>query len=153
MDILILAAGRTPPTHEQEWIEDYLRRASRFRTVKLTRIRERLAKSPKDTAACTFEALKARIPPHSAIVLLDPSGEAASTDRWVRFFGGIERGANKHLVFLIGGSYGLPAEARAVADFTFSLSPLTLPHRVALLILTEQIYRVLSLRAGTPYHH
>ena len=45
------------------------------------------------------------------------------------------------------------AEAvREEADLLLSLSPLTLQHELALLVLMEQLYRVLTLRAGHPYH-
>ena len=47
----------------------------------------------------------------------------------------------------------LDAEAvREEADLLLSLSPLTLQHELALLVLMEQLYRVLTLRAGHPYH-
>jgi 23S rRNA (pseudouridine1915-N3)-methyltransferase len=55
------------------------------------------------------------------------------------------------LAFLIGGADGLPAEIVAKADFRLSLSPLTLPHRLARVLLCEQIYRAISKLRGEPY--
>jgi len=41
---------------------------------------------------------------------------------------------------------------RQRADFTWSLSKLTLPHGLARVLLAEQLYRAHSLQTGHPYH-
>ncbi|MDA3864065.1 MAG: 23S rRNA (pseudouridine(1915)-N(3))-methyltransferase RlmH [Deltaproteobacteria bacterium] len=57
------------------------------------------------------------------------------------------------VVFIIGGAYGFENELLARGDRKISLSPLTFPHRMARLILVEQIYRALSILDGEPYSH
>jgi 23S rRNA (pseudouridine1915-N3)-methyltransferase len=59
---------------------------------------------------------------------------------------------SRGLTFVIGGSDGLPAEAVKRAHRRLSLSALTLPHRLARVILCEQIYRALSIIRGEPYN-
>ena len=56
------------------------------------------------------------------------------------------------LTFLIGGADGLPADLVKRANFHWSLGRLTLPHRLARLVLVEQLYRALSIVRGEPYH-
>jgi len=100
------------------------------------------------------EGLLRRIPAGGAgveIVALEPGGEAWDTARLTAH---VERGmvhGQRQLVFLIGGSDGLPAAAVARATRRLSLSPLTLPHRLARVLLAEQIYRALSIIKGEPY--
>ena len=53
---------------------------------------------------------------------------------------------------LIGDADGLPPALLARADEKLALSRLTLPHRIARLVLLEQIYRALSIVRGEPYH-
>ncbi|RTG95352.1 23S rRNA (pseudouridine(1915)-N(3))-methyltransferase RlmH, partial [Thermus scotoductus] len=53
---------------------------------------------------------------------------------------------------LVGGAEGYSEGVREGADLLLSLSPLTLQHELALLVLMEQLYRILTLRAGHPYH-
>ena len=60
------------------------------------------------------------------------------------------RGKGK-IVFLIGGADGLPPEIVARADDRLSLSPMTFPHRLARLILVEQLYRAVTILRGEPY--
>jgi len=54
---------------------------------------------------------------------------------------------------VIGGAAGLDPVLMAEADERLSLGPLTLPHQLARVVLTEQIYRSLAILAGHPYHH
>jgi len=56
------------------------------------------------------------------------------------------------ITFVIGGADGLPDEVRRRAHVTWSLGKLTLPHRLARLILLEQLYRAHSIMRGEPYH-
>ena len=62
------------------------------------------------------------------------------------------RGDIKSVAFLIGASDGHTDELRTKADLLLSLSSLTLQHELALVVLLEQLYRVASMKAGSPYH-
>ncbi len=58
------------------------------------------------------------------------------------------------IVFIIGGAYGVDFELiKDEIDFKLSLSPMTFPHIMAIMILLEQIYRWLSIKKGSEYHH
>lgn len=54
--------------------------------------------------------------------------------------------------FIIGGSLGLSDEVKARADFKLSMSKMTFPHRIARLMLEEQIYRAFKINANETYH-
>jgi len=56
-------------------------------------------------------------------------------------------------VFIIGGPYGLSPLVKARADLQFALSPLTFTHEIARLLICEQLYRAVSINAGSKYHH
>ena len=57
------------------------------------------------------------------------------------------------LNFVIGSAYGLSETIKEKADFRLSFSALTFPHQMAVLILSEQIYRSFKIIRGEPYHH
>lgn len=54
--------------------------------------------------------------------------------------------------FIIGGAFGLSDEVIKSSDMTLSLSPMTMPHRMAFLVLAEQLYRAGEIISGSPYH-
>lgn len=58
----------------------------------------------------------------------------------------------KKLAFLIGGSNGLANNVLLSAHFSLSLSDMTMPHRMAFLFLSEQIFRAGEIIYNTPYH-
>ena len=62
------------------------------------------------------------------------------------------RDAAQELTLCIGGDEGLAARVRQGARFVWSLSPLTLPHRLARVIVLEQLYRAFEILRGAPYH-
>jgi 23S rRNA (pseudouridine1915-N3)-methyltransferase len=62
------------------------------------------------------------------------------------------QGAGRDLCFVIGGPDGVSSACRERANFTWSLSNLTMPHGFARVFFAEQMYRAWSLQAGHPYH-
>lgn len=56
------------------------------------------------------------------------------------------------VAFVIGGAYGLGTPIRARAMRCLSLAPWTLPHELARLVLSEQLYRAGTIARGEPYH-
>ncbi len=56
------------------------------------------------------------------------------------------------LIFIIGGAAGHGQTVIERADFNLSLSELTYPHKLARLMLVEQIYRAQTIKGHHPYH-
>ena len=139
MNIQIVCAGHSLLAHERAWMEEYEKRSQRFAKLEIVRVKEKQSKE------LTWKEMKSYKIDNSTSILLDPKGELLTTNQFAELFKG-------NLTFYVGGSNGLPDEAKKAGKL-ISLTPLTLPHRIALLVLLEQVYRVLTLRAGTPYHH
>ncbi len=62
-----------------------------------------------------------------------------------------DRGERK-LVFVIGGADGLDRSVLDVAQSTLAFGPQTWPHALARAMLAEQLYRAVTILAGSPYH-
>lgn len=56
------------------------------------------------------------------------------------------------MAFIIGGAFGLSAHVLQACNMTLSLSPMTMPHRMAFLVLAEQLFRAGEIMKGTLYH-
>jgi 23S rRNA (pseudouridine1915-N3)-methyltransferase len=140
MRLVLLCVGKVREAGLKAAVDDYLERLKHYAPVELVEAR--------DPAA----ALK-RLPPRALLVVLDERGHEWTTAELRRF---VERemvsGGRGAMAFLVGGAEGLPAEVQARADVKLSLSRLTLPHRIARLVLAEQLYRVMTMIRGEPYH-
>ena len=60
---------------------------------------------------------------------------------------------HKHIVFVIGGAYGLSEDILLNADLVLSLSKMTFTHEMARLFLVEQLYRALTIEKNIKYHN
>jgi 23S rRNA (pseudouridine1915-N3)-methyltransferase len=87
------------------------------------------------------------------VVLLDERGQQLDTIALARWIEAWQAEGRRRVDFLVGDADGYDEAARARADRVLALSRLTLPHRLAQLILCEQLYRVGTILAGHPYHH
>jgi len=85
-------------------------------------------------------------------VALDERGEKITSRELAQKITAWELQRTKAVAFLIGGADGHNDELRRAADWRWSLSPLTLQHELALVVLLEQLYRARCINAGTPYH-
>jgi 23S rRNA (pseudouridine1915-N3)-methyltransferase len=81
-------------------------------------------------------------------VALDPRGEMLDSAG----FASLVEGAGRDIAFYLGGADGWSDEFRRGADRLLSLSPMTLPHELARVVLVEQIYRAFTILSGHPYN-
>lgn len=89
--------------------------------------------------------------PGRLLVALDEKGKSYDSYAFARFVGGLLESGKSEVVFILGGADGLPSEVKSRADYLLSLSAMTLPHRLARLLLFEQLYRALCILKGVPY--
>jgi 23S rRNA (pseudouridine1915-N3)-methyltransferase len=101
--------------------------------------------------AAEGEATLAKLSDRDALVALDERGKELTSvelSQWV----GKQQLSGRDLAFAIGGDEGLAPAVREKAALVLSLSRMTLPHRLARLVLLEQLYRAFTLLRGEPYH-
>jgi len=136
--LFVIAEGRIKERELRAVANDYLGRLSRY--VRCEEIEAR------DAAG-----LSKAIPEGAYVVALEVDGERiTSSELSVRLERWGARG--KGLVaFLIGGAEGIPKALSDRADLRLSLSTFTLPHRLARVVLFEQLYRAMTLQRGEPY--
>ena len=89
--------------------------------------------------------------PRDHVIALTVTGKAYTSEGLAERIGQL-RDQGKNVSFLIGGSLGLSKEAVDRADEELSLSKLTLPHRLARLVLLEQLYRSFKILNHETYH-
>ena len=79
------------------------------------------------------------------------AGRSEDSARFAGRVAGWQRAA-RDVALLIGGAFGLDPAVLGQCDAQLSLSPLTLPHELARLVLLEQLYRAGTILKGEPYH-
>ena len=140
MKLVVLAVGKLRDKHLTALCEDYQGRIRRHLPLEIVEV--------DDNAA-----LARRWPAEGEVIALEPGGESWTTERFAKQLEDRMTYGTRTLTFAIGGADGLPAALVRRAKLRLSLSALTLPHRLARLMLLEQLYRVLTIIRDEPYHH
>ena len=144
MRLHILAIGKPRLAFAKAGVAEYLARFPAKNCIEL----ESLRASTRDEES---KALLARSQGMLRVVL-DEHGKQVTSRELARKLSDWELHRTKSVAFLIGGADGHTGELRRTADWCWSLSPLTLQHELALVVLLEQLYRARCINAGTPYH-
>lgn len=133
MKIYLYFIGKPRDAHANAMAAEYIKRSTRFAQCEMREI------DPRRTDPFTKRA-------NASKILLDPAGKPCDSAAFARLF---EEGGD--LVFIVGGADGLPPEWKSRADRLLTLSPMTMPHELARVVLAEQIYRALTTLRGHPY--
>jgi 23S rRNA (pseudouridine1915-N3)-methyltransferase len=144
--VRIIAVGKAKDRDLRSLLSDYYGRIGRYAKLEEVEL--------KDGKEAEVSARLARsIPDRSRVVALEVDGRAMSSQALAKWIDRAENDSVQTVVFLIGGAYGLPEELSRKADLRLSLSAMTLPHRLARLMLAEQVYRAFTISRGEPYDH
>ncbi|WP_242372904.1 23S rRNA (pseudouridine(1915)-N(3))-methyltransferase RlmH [Anaeromyxobacter sp. SG26] len=152
MRLRVVAVGRDRSGLYAPAIEEYAKRLGRYARFELVEVPE--ARKHAGTAQAKEEeagSLLAKLGPRERVVALDERGAewtsvqlAERVRRWTE--------GGRDVALVIGGSDGLSRAVLDRAEETLALSRLTLAHRLARLVLVEQLYRAMTILRGEPYH-
>jgi 23S rRNA (pseudouridine1915-N3)-methyltransferase len=152
MRMRVIAVGTRLPAWARSACDEYLTRLS---ALNLTLVQLEPARRSGGAATRAVAAEGARLlgllRPAEHVVALDERGKELSTRELADWLKGRQQ-AGEDLAFLIGGADGLAPQVLARSQFRWSLSRLTLPHALARVLLTEQLYRAHSILTNHPYH-
>jgi 23S rRNA (pseudouridine1915-N3)-methyltransferase len=149
---LIAAGTRLPP-----WVNDgFSEYAGRLQGDYRLELREialaqRGAGNLQQTLAREGARMLAALPTSCYVIALQVSGTTMSTPQLAQF---LQARANdgRAVALCIGGPDGLAQSVDQRADYRWCLSPLTLPHGLARVVVAEALYRAVSVLKGHPYH-
>ncbi len=150
MKIIIVAHGKIKKGPEFELISDYMTRFNKqFNNDFLTSLE--IAESNDLERNFNTKVSKILDGKQSA-VLLDKSGEHLDSEGVARFLNTLsEKGINQ-ISFIVGGAEGFPKQLTSKAKKILALSKMVFPHKIARLILVEQLYRAKCIINRHPYH-
>lgn len=153
MKLRIIAVGHKMPAWVAEGYAEYAKRMPREATIELIEIKpDKRAAGKGGEQVREAEALRIlEAVGRDYLVALDEHGQSPTTLKLAdKFKAWLANGRDVALV--IGGADGLHASVKERADWTWSLSPLTLPHGMVRVMLAEQLYRAWSVINNHPYH-
>ena len=150
MKIIIVAHGKIKKGPEFELISDYMTRFNKqFNNDFLTSLE--IAESNDLERNFNTKVSKILDSKQSA-VLLDKSGEHLDSEGVARFLNTLSDKGINQISFIVGGAEGFPKALTLKAKKILALSKMVFPHKIARLILVEQLYRAKCIINRHPYH-
>jgi 23S rRNA (pseudouridine1915-N3)-methyltransferase len=138
-------------TKEKNWRvlqEEYLSRLSHFVKFEITEIKESAAHETKDVEG---NRILGNLNQSSFVCLLDVKGSEINSHQLAEKIENWQNRGQKEIVFVICGQDGASCKVAERADYSLSLSRLTLTHEMARVVLIEQLYRAYTIIKGFPY--
>jgi len=155
MRIRILSVGKPRDPALRELCSRYVERCTPSFRVTWDTVQQgdpRGSRRPDRATHAEGARLCRRIDPSDVNVALDERGKPRTSTEFARWLGR-QRDLGRSVCLIVGGAHGLSSDVLAACPTRLSLSPMTLPHDLALLLLVEQVYRAKTILAGEPYHH
>jgi 23S rRNA (pseudouridine1915-N3)-methyltransferase len=152
MNLIILAIGKKKSEYD-EMIKEYQKRIVAPFSLSIEIIESLGIDNPEQCRIKESEKLVSKIKPGDFVIALDELGKDMTTVVFSKFIEAKLHDSCKRIVFVIGGAYGLDASFKQQAGLVLRMGAFTLPHELARLVLSEQLYRTTNLISGGKYHH
>ena len=136
-------------------VDRYLNRIKHFFPIEVVEVAsERGRQSQSDVAIMRAQSarLLAAIPDRGYVVVLDERGQTFDSLKFAKWLERLTIDSPHGVNFVVGGDVGFDDSVRQRAGTLLALSPMTLPHQFARVILLEQVYRACTLMRNIPYH-
>lgn len=158
MKIAIVAVGRMKAGPESDLATRYLERLSKaapalgLEFAGVDEFVEGRAADAENRKRDEASRIQQRIKPGSALIVLDERGKSLTSEAFAKLIADMRDSGHRDLVFAIGGPDGHDPEFAASADRQISFGVQTWPHQMVRIMLSEQLYRAVTILSGHPYH-
>ncbi len=144
--------GRIKHEGLKQMADYYIKTSSKYTDVRLVSMKEHNGSNETEKKKKENEALIRRLEKENSVkILLDVKGRELTTEEFAEMLGDYkDRG--ERIAIYIGNYYGVDKKIRDMFDLSISLSRLTFNHEIALMLITEQIYRGMNYLSGGKYH-
>ena len=153
MNITVLAVGSKMPRWVDEAVAEYAKRFGRDIRYTLKEIKPQKRGGgigAEQGMAVEEKRILEALPENALLVALDERGEAPTSLQLAQHLKNWQQNG-EHVCFVIGGADGMSDALKSRARLLLRLSSLTLPHGMVRVLLTEQLYRAVSILNNHPY--
>ena len=152
--INVVCIGKIKEKYIKEGINDFLKRLSKYIKLEIIELAEEddnkgIENAINSETERIINAISKKS--YSYNILLDLKGKMLDSEEMAQKIEEISM-ISSEINFIIGGSNGVNDNLRKIVDFRLCFSPMTFPHQLMRLILTEQLYRWVSINNNIKYH-
>jgi len=147
MKLVILSVGKEKDEASADLIRHFEIRILRYLPLEWIYIEHAATKEKEG------EKILEHLKKEDYVVLLDEKGKDIKSEALAELIENRMVDSVRRMVFIIGGAYGVSEKIITRANYVWKLSSLVFPHMLVRVIVTEQLYRALTIIKGEKYHH
>ena len=157
LHINLICIGKLKETYLKEAIQEYSKRLSKYYSFQIIELPDEKLPDTLNSSIISqiqdieSEKIISHIPKNSYVISLDLTGKQYTSEEFSEKIENIKI-SNSNLTFIIGGSLGLNTKLKNLSNEKICFSKMTFPHQLMRLILSEQIYRWISINNNIKYH-
>ena len=140
----VIVVGKLKEKFFTEAVNEYVKRISRFAEVKIIELAE-----GKSLEVEGEEIVKKLV---GTVVVTDVQGTLVSSEDIAKIIKNSALNGKSTISVVIGSSEGLCDKVKKLADHRISFGRVTYPHQLMRVILTEQLYRAMTILNNVTYH-
>ena len=158
MNVQLIVLGKLKEKYMKDFAGEYEKRLSAYCKMSVVELEPvKLCDNPSESEIDNAliketKMIKDKISKNSYVFSMCIEGKQMSSEELSQKLEDIALSGKNNVVFIIGSSFGLSDEIKQMSDFKFSMSKMTFPHKLARIMLTEQIYRGFSISNNGKYH-
>jgi 23S rRNA (pseudouridine1915-N3)-methyltransferase len=152
-NIDVITVGKIKSPWVKEGVDYYRKLVGKYADLTIIQVKEadNARMKPEKAMFIEGENILDQLDDIAFTVGLDVDGKQLTSEQLSRLIENTKRDYSR-IQFVIGGAYGLDIAVKADMNMELSLSRMTFPHELTEVILLEQLYRALSISAGSKYH-
>jgi 23S rRNA (pseudouridine1915-N3)-methyltransferase len=154
----IISVGKIKEAYYSNGIKEYLKRLKPYASIELIdgleeKTNPRAGQSEINRVLSREgERVLKLVSDDDILVVLDIQGSSIGSEAFAQLLEQWNLSGKSRVNLVIGGSHGLSEKVKRRANYRLSFSPMTFPHQMAVLMVSEQLYRGFKILKGEPYH-
>lgn len=154
MKISVWTIGKTQEKYLEEGIRIFVKRLDNYTRLEWLDFKDvKSFSSPEDCKKKESELVISKLKSEDFFIILDENGKQFSSTSFADYLQQCFNKSMKHIVFFIGGAYGIHESLKERANFQLSLSKMTFSHQMVRLFFAEQLYRAFTILQNEKYHN
>jgi len=152
----LITVGKLKGGAHKKLIDEYGKRLEQYAKIKHTTVKEERFSSEdarERVVSKEAERIRGKISRDAFTILLSEDGKLFRSKHFALKISKWAENERRPIQFITGGPLGVDRALENDVDFTLSLSPLTMPHDLAQVVLSEQLYRAMTILKGKTYHY
>lgn len=151
--IKIIIVGRLKKNYWQQALAHYQKMMRAMLKIEMVVVKEVGQGSVQERKRLEGMQILKKINTQDRIIALHERGQSFDSLQFAKFLGQNLDQPGQRCAFVVGGALGLAPQVLEAAHTQLSLSPLTMPHELALVVLYEQLFRATTIIQNRTYHY